>query len=251
MLASGGVMNETFDIYTLIFLVIAVVIFLRLRSVLGRRTGSERPPYDPYSASETNGPAKPQQGGQDNVVHLPRSSEEPVYGIQESEEEVIAEKLKGHAPENSALEKDLKDICKVDREFDPGQFLKGAKTAYEIIVMAFASGNKRTLKPLLNRDVYDSFVSAINEREERKETVDSSFVGINKATIIDAELKEAAANVTVKFVSELIMAVRNSAGEVVEGDPMKIREITDIWTFSRDIRSRDPNWKLVATETAN
>lgn len=244
-------MNETFDIYTLIFLVIAILIFLRLRSVLGRRTGNERPPYDPYSTNEANPANGAQNAGQDNVVQLPRSEEAPVYGHQPDEAEIIEEKLRGHAPEDSPLAAALTAICKADKSFDPGEFLNGAKTAYEIIVMAFANGNKKTLKPLLNRDVYESFVSAINDRDTRGENVDSSFVGINKATIIDAEMKGSFSHVTIKFVSELIMAVRDKAGSVIEGDPMKIREITDIWTFSRDVNSSDPNWKLVATETAN
>lgn len=244
-------MNETFDISTIIFLVIAVLIFLRLRSVLGRRTGNERPPYDPYSASEAGQAGDSQSAGQDNVVHLPRSDENVPYQNRADEAEIIAEKLKGHAEENTPLADSLTQMCRNDPSFDPGQFINGAKTAYEIIVVAFAAGNKKTLKPLLNKDVYDSFVGAISERENNGHTVDSSFVGINKATIIDAEMKDSFSHITVKFVSELIMAVRDKTGEVVEGDPMKIREITDIWTFARDVRSKDPNWKLVATETAN
>lgn len=239
-------MGETFDIYTLLFLILAVVIFLRLRNVLGRRTGNERQPYDPYSAPDANSPPA-KAGGQDTVVPLPNAKDdgsvEPVKSI--------AERIKKFAPKGSPLEKGLTDIAKADGEFDPEHFLSGAKAAYEMIVMAFAGGNRRTLRQLLGKDVYDGFVGALDERESRGEKVESSFVGINKADIIEAEFKRKVAQVTVKFVSELITATLDKDGEVIEGDPKKVREVTDIWTFARDVSSRDPNWKLVATEAAN
>lgn len=239
-------LSETFDIYTLLFLVLAVVIFLRLRNVLGRRTGNERPPYDPYAASDakTNG-AKAGDG--EKVIPLPRGSREAEPEPQVSPEE----RLKGFAPKNSPLAKSLLAVMDADRSFDPAQFLNGAKTAYEMIVMAFAGGNRRTLRQLLEKEVYEGFVGAIDDREKRGEKVDSSFVGIDKANIIEAELKRKVAQVTVKFVSELITSTRNKDGEVIDGDPKKVREVTDIWTFARDTGSRDPNWKLVATEAAN
>ncbi len=239
-------MGENFDITTLLFLILAVVIFLRLRNVLGRRTGNERQPYDPYTTQDAgSGPGK--AGGQDTVVPLPNArddaSAEPV--------KTVAERVEKFAPKGSPLEKGLTDIAKTDAEFDPEHFLSGAKAAYEMIVMAFAGGNRRTLRQLLGKDVYDGFVGALDERESRGEQVESSFVGINKADIIEAELKKKVAQVTVKFVSELITATRDKDGKVIEGDPKKVREVTDIWTFARDISSRDPNWKLVATEAAN
>ena len=130
-------------------------------------------------------------------------------------------------------------------------FLKGARAAYEIIVTAFAEGNRKTLKDLLSREVYDGFAGAISERESRGEQIDQSFVGIKSADIVEAELKNGMAQVTVKFVSELISATRDKAGEVIAGDPKRIKEVTDIWTFAREVASRDPNWKLIATQAAN
>lgn len=241
-------MTETFDIYTLLFLVLAVVIFLRLRNVLGRRTGNERQPYDPYSAQDArgNGGKSPSQ---DTVIPLPRDRES-----RRGQGEVLGDleaRLGDYAPAGSPLAKGLTDVAKADRSFEPEQFLDGAKGAYEMIVMAFAEGNKRTLRQLLSRDVYDGFVSAIVERENKTETVETSFVGIDKADIIEAELKNKTAQVTVKFVSELITATRDREGRIIEGDPRKVREVTDIWTFARDVSSKDPNWKLIATEAAN
>jgi predicted lipid-binding transport protein (Tim44 family) len=171
----------------------------------------------------------------------------------QSEEQAVdvEELLKKFAPKGSPLAKGLMAIVKSDPSFDPEQFLEGAKSAYEMIVMAFAGGNKRSLRQLLGEDVYDGFIGAIDEREERGETVDSSFIGIDKADIIEAERKRKSAQVTVKFVSQLITATTDKKGKVIDGDPKKVREVTDIWTFARDITSRDPNWKLVATEAAN
>ncbi|MGI9385269.1 MAG: Tim44/TimA family putative adaptor protein [Methyloligellaceae bacterium] len=239
-------MSDSFDIYTLLFLVLAVVIFLRLRNVLGRRTGNERQPYDPYSAQDAGTGAK--STAQDTVVPLPRSRGSQRPGDISDD---LEERVGGYAPKGSPLAGGLADIGQVDRSFAPEQFLRGAKAAYEMIVMAFAEGNKRALRQLLSRDVYDGFVSAIVERENRSESVETSFVGIDKADIIEAELKNKMAQVTVKFVSELITATRDQEGRIIDGDPKKVREVTDIWTFSREAASKDPNWKLVATEAAN
>jgi predicted lipid-binding transport protein (Tim44 family) len=240
-------MNDTFDIYTLLFLVLAIVIFLRLRNVLGRRTGNERQPSDPYSARD----AKPNgsQGGNDKVVALPSRTD--AHKNQKQSAEDVEEHLKKFAPKNSALWKALTAIMNVDPDFDPEHFIQGAKAAYEMIVMAFAEGNKRTLKQLLGMEVYEGFVAALDDRAKKSETVESSFVGISKADIIEAGLKDKLAQVTVKFVSELITATRDQEGRIIDGDPNKIREVTDIWTFGREVNSRDPNWKLIATEAAN
>jgi predicted lipid-binding transport protein (Tim44 family) len=243
-------MSEAFDIYTLLFLVLAVVIFIRLRNVLGRRTGSERPPYDPYAAPDAKRAGAPEAN--EPVVALPRgrSGRAPVETSGPSTEDIEA-RLGRHATKDSPLGQSLAELMRADPAFDPGQFLDGAKAAYEMIVMAFAEGDEATLKQLLGTDVYEGFQRAIREREERGEKLESSLVGIDKTDIIEAEVKNRTAYVTVKFVSELISVTRDADGEVVEGDPKKVREVTDIWTFARDIASRNPNWKLVATEAAN
>jgi predicted lipid-binding transport protein (Tim44 family) len=242
-------MSEAFDIYTLLFLVLAVVIFIRLRNVLGRRTGSERPPYDPYSAPE---PKRGVTEANEPVVALPRgrSGRVPVEASGPSLEDIEA-RLGRHAAKDSPLGKSLTALMRADPGFDPNQFLDGAKAAYELIVTAFAQGDEAELQQLLGGEVFDGFQRAIREREERGEKVESGLVGIDKADIIEAEVKNRTAYVTVKFVSELISVTRDAEGEVVEGDPKKVREVTDIWTFAREVASRNPNWKLVATETAN
>jgi predicted lipid-binding transport protein (Tim44 family) len=241
-------MSDIFDIYTLLFLVLAVVIFIRLRSVLGRRTGTERPPYDPYTRADP----KRATDVSEPVVALPRGAagRAPVEASGPSAEDIEA-RLGRHASKDSPLGQSLTGLMRADPAFDPNHFLDGAKTAYEMVVMAFAEGDEATLKQLLGSEVYDGFQRAIREREGRGEKMESSLVGIDKADIIEAEVKNRTAYVTVKFVSELVSVTRDADGEVVEGDPKKVREVTDIWTFTRDFASRNPNWKLVATEAAN
>ncbi len=242
-------MSEAFDIYTLLFLVLAVVIFIRLRNVLGRRTGNERQPFDPYSAPDQKRPGAPKTN--EPVVALPRGRSAPLGDASVPSVEDIEARLGSHAPKNSPLAQSLTALMRADPSFDPGPFLDGAKTAYEMIVMSFAEGDEAVLKQLLGADVFEGFESAIRERETRGEKVEFNLVGIDRADIIEAEVKNRTAYVTVKFVSELISVTRDADGEVVEGDPKKVREVTDIWTFAREVTSKNPNWKLVATETAN
>lgn len=229
---------EFFDFGTIFFLVAAVVIFYQLRNVLGRRTGSERPPFDPYTAGRTVDKGAPAPS--DKVVSLPRRKGG------ESEESYAA--IDKFAPVGTPLNKGLRAIRDADPSFDPKAFVDGAKMAYEMIVMAYADGDRKTLKNLLSREVYDGFVQAISERENRSEKIESSFVGIDKADIVSAEMKGNEAHITLRIVSELISATRDSAGTVIDGDPETVAEVKDVWTFARDTRSRDPNWKLVATE---
>lgn len=245
-------MGEFLDVYSIIFLVLAVVILFKLRSVLGRRTGSERPPFDPYSQRQRDNDDATRERGEDsdtndNVVSLPPRSEED----EERRKEAENRRLEKVAPAGSALNEALRAIISSDRSFDPRGFVDGAKAAYEMVVSAFAAGDRKTLKSLLSKEVYDGFVAAIADRESRKETVSSTFVGIDKAEIVEATLKDNIAQVTVRFRSKLISATRNEDGAIIEGDPNQVVDVTDIWTFSRDVTSRDPNWKLVATETAD
>jgi predicted lipid-binding transport protein (Tim44 family) len=235
------------DITTLLFLVIAIAVILRLRSVLGRRTGNERPGYDPFSAQDATGHSNPPR---DNVISIPLP--ERRAPVDETEARRLEEeRFKDIAPRDSELAHKLAMILRADPSFEPNHFLKGAKSAYEMIVTAFADGDRRLLKQLLARDVFDSFAAAIVDREKRGETVEFSFIGINKVEIVDAEMISGTAHITARFASELITSTRDKSGVVFDGDPKKIREVTDVWTFARDLSARDPNWKLVATETAN
>lgn len=224
------------DFITLFFLVAAVLIFLQLRSVLGRRTGNEKPPFDPFSARES---AKAPIDD-NKVVTLPKRGE--------TEENRFAAVDAVAAP-GTALNDSLRQLVETDPSFQPKEFLNGARMAYEMIVMAFADGDRDTLKNLLSKDVYDGFDAAIAEREKRGEVVKSTFVGIERIEMTQAAVRDSEEQITLRIISQLISATYDKDGKLVDGDAENVSEVDDIWTFSRDIRSRDPNWKLIATES--
>jgi predicted lipid-binding transport protein (Tim44 family) len=198
----------------IIFAMVAVFLVLRLRSVLGKRTGHERPRHDPRLAPRSREAVD--NAAQDNVVALPdRSVEAPGGGTQAG----------------MALSAGITQIKVHDPGFDAEAFVDGARLAFEMIVSAFAAGDREALRPLLSRDVAGRFVSAIDARERAEEQLE--------------------AMVTVKFVSDQINVTRDRNGNVTDGDPERIVEITDIWTYQRDTRSPDPNWTLVATRVPN
>jgi Uncharacterized protein conserved in bacteria len=237
-------MNAFTDPLSLIFLVIAVAVLWRLRSVLGTRTGNERPPVDPYAAREERRvEERVQAEAGDNVITLPTAQ-----GRREDPEEAADARIDKVAPAGSALNGALRTILSVDRDFDPTHFVTGARAAYEMIVTAFAAGDRRELQGLLSQEVFASFSGAIAEREKAGQRMEFTFVGVDRADIVEAALHEGSAQITVRFVSQLISATFARDGSVIDGDPAKVVEVTDIWTFARDVRSRDPNWRLVATE---
>ena len=233
-------MNNAFDPITIIFILLAVFVIYRLRSVLGRRTGAEPP-----SLPRIN-PANPASGDGGNVVPLPTANGlRPANGVNQPPP---ADRWKGVAEADGPVAAGLDALSAADRSFDASAFLNGAKAAYEMIVVAFAKGDRRSLRDLLSKDVFDGFVGVIGEREARGETVETTFVSIDKADLTDAQMKAKVAQLTVRFVSKIITATRDKAGVVIEGSAEKVTDVTDIWTFARDTSSRDPNWKLVATE---
>lgn len=240
-------MSEIFDFTSIIFLVIAVVLFMRLRDVLGTRTGNEKPPYDPYADPEQNKEAQAPGADDvgDNVISLPgRAESEKTIAERQSES---IEKI---APEGSALNAALANLMAVDKSFEPNDFISGARAAYEMIVTAYAQGDRRTLKKLLAADVFAGFTAALDEREANGHRVEFTFIGINKSAIIEAEVAGKEAQITVRFVSSITSCTKDDVGHVIEGDPNAVDEVTDIWTFARDVSSRNPNWKLIGTESA-
>jgi len=221
--------TELFDIILLGLL--AGFIAFRLYSVLGRRTGHERTRDDQLrmpDGAETN--PKP-AASKDNVVTLP---ERPA---QSGTSTTAA----------NPLARALMDIKLADRNFDTERFLSGGRAAYEMIVTAFARGERDVLRPLLGEDVFDTFDRAIKSRETRNVRVDFTFLKLKSARVSGAEMKGRTAEVVVTFESEVMMAGYDPAGTLVEGDAKTPHSVTDIWTFARDTGSRDPNWALVAT----
>ena len=233
------------DIYTIIFLALAVFIFLRLRSVLGQRTGSERPPYDRAA------PNVVQRTQDNNIVPIPGSViDQPPIGPP-ADTTPPSERWKGLAEAGTPLAQGLDAVVAQDSSFDPRHFLSGARSAYEMIVLAFANGDRRSLKDLLSSEVFDSFDAVIKDREKQEQKTETRFVSIDKAEIVSAEARDKAAQLTVRFVSQMISVTRDKTGAIVDGTPDKVADITDVWTFARDTSSRDPNWKLVGTGSAS
>ena len=233
------------DIYTIIFLALAVFIFLRLRNVLGQRTGNERPPFDRAARNVLH-------GAQDNnVVPIPGAVIDQAPPSPTADVVPPTDRWKGLAEPGTPLALGLDAIAAQDSSFDPRHFLSGAKSAYEMIVLAFANGDRRALKDLLSADVYESFETVIRDREKHEQKTETRFVSIDKAELVGAEARDRAAQLTVRFVSQMITATRDKAGTIVDGSADTVADITDVWTFARDITSRDPNWKLVGTGSAN
>ena len=233
------------DIYTIIFLALAVFIFLRLRNVLGQRTGSERPPYDRAARNVA-------QGAPDsNVVPVPGTVIDQTPLAPTADVTPATDRWKGIAEPGTALAQGFDAIVAQDSSFDPRHFISGARGAYEMIVLAFANGDRRALKDLLSTEVYESFESAIKDREKLEQKTETRFVSIDKAELVNAEARDRSAQLTVRFVSQMVSVTRDKAGTIVDGNPDKVTDITDVWTFARDVTSRDPNWKLVGTGSAH
>jgi predicted lipid-binding transport protein (Tim44 family) len=218
-----------FDI--ILFAMIAVFLVLRLRSVLGRRTGNERR-RDPFM----------QRFGQ-------RFGAAPgkVITVEPTTTTIVSPAVPDGV---DALAEGLGEIGRADPAFNPQEFLDGSRAAFEIVVSAFAKGDKAALKPLLSEPVFASFGQAIDERAAAKEILENRIVGVDGAEIVAAHLKGTMAEVTVKLVSRQINLTRAADGTILEGDPKEPVEKIDTWTFSRDTRSQDPNWVLLATASA-
>ncbi len=207
--------------------VVAGVILFRLYTVLGRRTGHERPPQDAYRLQ----PNPDAPVADEKIAALPQSAR--------------PETVEGRLADPVA--RGVVAIKLADKSFETEHFLSGARQAYEMIVTAFAKGERATLKPLLSDEVFHAFDQSIAARESAKETVHFTFVGFKDARIVAASLANRTADVTVAFVAQFISETTSENGAVVEGDAKAVREVTDVWTFVRDTRSKDPNWTLVAT----
>jgi len=246
-------MQDVFDLKTLIFLCLAVFVIWKLRSVLGQKTGSEQPPAD--FANKDVQPGSPrdswqnqsrdrQAGDSDTVIALP-----PRQAAQQKPVELSRDRWKGIAEIGTPLADTLDRMVALEPIFDPRTFLEGAKVAYEMVVTAFARGERQELKDLLTKDVYAGFEQAISDREKRGEKVETTFVSIDKSELQSAELVGSDGQLTVRFASKLITATRNAQGQIIDGSAETVIDVVDIWTFARKLGTNDPNWLLAATES--
>ncbi|MAG23131.1 MAG: translocase [Rhodospirillaceae bacterium] len=238
-------MGDGFPFDILFLGLVAAFLILQLRRVLGRRTGHEKPPPDIFSRSTADEEEK-----EGNVIQLPEGDYEPINDVEPSADDAAKEESPRRTDDEEVIA-GLKEIQAANKNFDAADFLQGASAAFEMIIETFAAGDKSTLRPLLSDDVYDDFTSAIKAREDSGEILENSLVGLKKVEILEAGLDGRIATLTVKFVSEQISVTCDAEGEVIDGDPEHIVQMIDIWTFSRNLRSRDPNWTLVETRSQN
>jgi len=228
-------MSGGFPVDLILFAMVAAFLVLRLRSVLGRRTGYERPQREGQGAYDPQA-ARGAPGG-DNVVDFP-AVQAPAGGTRR------------HLPDpRSPIGQALMRIRGVDPSFDPNGFLDGAEGAFRMIVDAFAKGDRQTLRMLLSDDTYGGFEGEISRREAAGETQRSEVRAMQEMAIEAADLRGTVADVTIRFVSDQVNLTTAKDGSVVAGAEA-VTELADIWTFQRDLRSQDPSWKLVATQSA-
>lgn len=230
-------MQEPFDLTTIIFALLAAFVVWKVRSILGTRTGHEQPPQE----------RSDRRPGASDVTATPHGAANDSTGRPQRDSTSETRWAPFAAP-GSDLWVNLDQLVKVDPSFTPREFLEGAKAAYEMILVAFSTGDRSTLQPLLSKEVFDSFAFAISERETNGHAAETTLVSIDKAEIKKLVIKGTIAQVVVGFNSKLISAVRDASGAVIEGSPEKVVDMTDVWTFARDSSSRDPNWRLISTE---
>ena len=222
-----GEFQQYFDI--ILFAMVAGFLVLRLRSVLGRRTGNERR-RDLF-------PRRAAPASSDNVATIVEPDKRSARPADDG------------APPADAVAEGLSRLRRADPSFDPSHFIEGARTAFEMIVAAFARGDKAVLRPLLSGEVFQQFATAIDERVAAKETLETRIDKLNAVDVVEAELVGPTAQLTLKLVSQQINVTRAMDGSIVDGDPDHPVEKTDYWTFARDTRSADPNWVLIATSS--
>jgi predicted lipid-binding transport protein (Tim44 family) len=227
-------MSEGFAyIDILFFAMVAAFIALRLRSVLGRRTGHERRRTEGFGDVRS-------EGATDNVVPIgDRGATRPDV------DQAIAAMGEGD------VKTGLMRISEADPRFDLKDFLSGARLAFEMIVDSYAAGDKTALRPLLADQVFRGFARAIDERVAIEQSLDTQLLAVNEPEVIEADLVDRAARITLRFESEQVNVVRDRDGQVVEGDPQTAENVVDLWTFERDTRSSDPNWTLIETRAPN
>jgi len=207
---------------------IAIFLILRLRSVLGSREGFEKPPI-------------PMGGGNEAQTNRRRDFEVIEGGIDRD--------ITDHVDDGTDAAKALAAMKMAEPAFHVGEFLQGARGAYEMILMAFEQGDMESVQPFIADEVYEAFSDVIKDRDAQGLSIEANFVGVREVTLTDANFDRATqtGEVTVRFVGELTSVVRNADGEIVEGDPNAIKRQKDVWTFARVMGTGDPNWQLVAT----
>lgn len=215
--------------FTIVLLaLVAAFLGLRLYSVLGKRTGHEQEPVA-RQPLDANAP----------VIRQPLPSGDSSPALPQGDASTV----------DLAAQVGLRAIVNADRQFDLGLFVEGAKSAYKLVLEAFWKGDKETLRFLCDDDVYDSFVEEIDSRQARGETNESRLVRIEDARIIDASFDHPMARITLRLDADIAALIKDGDGNVIGGSMTDAVETNDVWTFMRDIKSSDRNWKLDETDS--
>jgi predicted lipid-binding transport protein (Tim44 family) len=220
----------------IIYAVVAAVLVIWLRNTLGTRHGEERQRDNPLTGLDQN---RTPADGKGRIVDITDAGSVAL--------EPLASPFHGIDIADKAAEDGLKDIMRADRAFDPHRFIAGARDAFPMIVECFADGDTDTLQNLLSSSVYTAFAEVINERKIKGETVKTEIHAVRKATILEARTAERMTYIKIRFTAEETCVIRDREGIILSGNPDRITEMTDVWTFGRDTRSKDPTWLLVET----
>ena len=223
-------MNNFFSVDLIFFIMIAALLVFRLRNVLGRRTGNEKKPGFGYSFD-----AKVLDKNSNNIKEIKINKEH------------ILNSLKKY--KNLDKNGDLKRIYILNPNFSPKKFLKGAKDAFEIIVAAYAKGNLKKVKDLLSPNIFKTFSNISNQRIKKKQTLEHTLISFKSEEIKRIILKSTIAEIAVRFVTEQINLLKNNKGQIIEGNNDYIENHIDYWTFSKDLKFSNPNWKLIVTKS--
>ena len=232
---------QNLDVSTVVFAVVAIFVIFKLRSVLGTRTGAERRPLDPTSPGRGDPP--PANGNVIPISAVARAAGAPPP--------LSADRWKGFAEKGSPLAAGLDAVAAAEPSFTAAGFLSGARAAYEMIVQAFAAGDLVTLRRLLTPDALANFATAIQARKAADQTMKTTLISIDAADLVDARVAGATATLAVRFAAKLASATLDAAGAVVEGSTTTVVDHLDVWTFTRQLGARDPNWQLSATEAVH
>ena len=217
----------------LIYIIIAGVLVLWLKNTLGTRTGDERQRPNPFETNNTN-----QESAEIHSL---------VSDIKGHIDETMQELPKNMIFANSVVESGLREIIRQDKTFDPSSFVENAKDAFVMVVEGFADGDRDILQSLLSESVYNGFDEALKAREESGETVETEIHAIKRAEIVETTIDGKMAYIAFQFTAEETAVIRNKRGTIISGDPDRITDMCDIWVFGRDMKAKDPTWKVYET----
>ncbi|MGE4313710.1 MAG: Tim44/TimA family putative adaptor protein [Pseudobdellovibrionaceae bacterium] len=225
----------------LIYIIVAAALVLWLRNTLGTRHGDERERPNPFTAKPEQ--EKQEEGKKGETRMPPMKSPAPIMLSDEPAEAALFE---GLSIDRGPAEEGLRAICRADRKFRPADFVEKAKDAFTIIVESFAAGDKDILSELLSPSVYKSFAAAIDAREETGETVETEIHSIPAIDIAEAGITGNQAFITLRIIAEETAVIRKGK-KIISGDPDRITTMTDLWTFGRALKTKDPTWRVIRT----